>query len=171
MLFPTIQIYEHNSMIAFKVPSEATPFAEYPKCSVKIRHHGANGFLFENLETKDDIAYVADADDVLNASSVSYGATRALVYAALSAFFCSVVTSDPGSVSELQDIEAALDLANFDLTVGNSKEVTYYSGVAAGNPSGNKNVETIVYKTGVTTILTQTFTWDADDDLLTEVNS
>lgn len=50
---------------------------------------------------------------------------------------------------------------------GNSVEFTYYTGVVAGNPSGNKNIQTAVYKTGAATIATETFTYDAADDVLT----
>jgi hypothetical protein len=56
---------------------------------------------------------------------------------------------------------------NFDLVPGNSVEITYYSGVAAGNPSGTTdNIETIVYKTGATTIATKTLSYNANDDII-----
>jgi len=58
---------------------------------------------------------------------------------------------------------------NFDDITGNSKTFTYYAGVEAGNPSGNKNVKTIVYAGSIS--LTKTFTYDAQDDVLTIVNS
>ena len=64
-------------------------------------------------------------------------------------------------------IENYTNLSAWDAVAGNSKEFTYYSGVSAENPSGEKNVESIIYKTGITTIVTRTFTWDADDDVLT----
>lgn len=59
------------------------------------------------------------------------------------------------------------DLDTWDKIAGNSKEFTYYSGVTPENPSGNKNVESILFKTGVTTILTQSFTYDSEDDVIT----
>ena len=55
--------------------------------------------------------------------------------------------------------------------VGYSKEIAYYSGVVAGNPSGNKNVESIAYKNGALTEITKTFTYDANDDVLTITNT
>jgi hypothetical protein len=56
----------------------------------------------------------------------------------------------------------------WDAIPGNSKEFTYYSGEVAGNPSGNTdNIQTIVYKTGVSTILTRTFTYNSSDNILT----
>ncbi len=54
---------------------------------------------------------------------------------------------------------------------GNSLAFTYYSGVVTGNPSGNTNVESIAYMTGVTTVFTQTFTYDANDNVLTLVTT
>lgn len=75
-------------------------------------------------------------------------------------------------LTELENIGISIDLTNFELTPGNSKEITYW-GAADGtyNPSGNKNIDTIVYKTGVTTVLTQKFTWDLADDLVKIENS
>jgi len=55
--------------------------------------------------------------------------------------------------------------------VGYSQTISYYTGVVAGNPSGNKNVSTIVYADGVTPVLTKTFTYDALDDVLTIINT
>jgi hypothetical protein len=52
---------------------------------------------------------------------------------------------------------------------GNSIEFTYYIDTGGGaNPSGNKNVLTAIYKTdaGATTVVTQTYTWDTDDDVV-----
>ena len=55
----------------------------------------------------------------------------------------------------------------WDSIAGNSIEFTYYTDTGGGaNPSGNKNIETAIYKTGVATIVTKTFVWDADDDVL-----
>ena len=51
---------------------------------------------------------------------------------------------------------------------GNSIEYAYYSGVEAGNPSGNKNLKTATYKKGTDTVFTVTYTWDSSDDILTE---
>ena len=57
----------------------------------------------------------------------------------------------------------------WDTIVGNSKVFAYYTGTGSGaNPSGNtNNIQTITYKTGSTTILTRTFTYDASDNVLT----
>jgi hypothetical protein len=65
--------------------------------------------------------------------------------------------------------ESTLQLAVWDQIIGNSKEITYYAAgpTPAENPSGNKNVQSVIYKEGVSTIITQTFTYDVDDDVLT----
>ena len=54
----------------------------------------------------------------------------------------------------------------WDRIVGNSIEFTYYTTIVANNPSGNKNVATAVYKDGGVTQFTQTFAYDASDDVL-----
>lgn len=66
--------------------------------------------------------------------------------------------------------ESTLQLSVWDAIPGNSIEMTYYTGVEAGNPSGTTtNVKTIVYKEGVTTIVTKTLTYNSVDDVLTIV--
>lgn len=54
------------------------------------------------------------------------------------------------------------------LTVpGNSVSYTYYSGVVPGNnPSGNTNVETIVFSDGGGAVFTQTYSYNLSDDLV-----
>lgn len=55
---------------------------------------------------------------------------------------------------------------------GNSKELVYYVGVEAGNPSGSTdNVKTITFKTGATIILVQTLTYNSSDNVLTITTS
>lgn len=47
------------------------------------------------------------------------------------------------------------------------KTFAYYTGIVAGNPSGNKNVQTITYtSTGLTTAV-ETFAYDSLNDVLT----
>jgi hypothetical protein len=73
--------------------------------------------------------------------------------------------------SETQNITIAqtdlfnlMSRSNWTSSLGNSVEYTYYAGVEAGNPSGTTtNVKTVVYKTGVTTIFTQTIAYNAAD--------
>lgn len=73
--------------------------------------------------------------------------------------------SSPTSViSILQSIETSIVNSNWAYLSGNSIEYTYYAGVEAGNPSGTTtNVKTAAFKTGVSTIFTQTFAYDAND--------
>lgn len=73
--------------------------------------------------------------------------------------------------SETQNITIAqtdlfnlMSRSNWTSSLGNSVEYTYYAGIEAGNPTGTTtNVKTVVYKTGVTTIFTQTITYNAAD--------
>lgn len=78
-------------------------------------------------------------------------------------------TSGVASEVTLDAIHTLVDLiedsATFDDTTGNSKSYAYYSGVEAGNPSGNKNIQTITYAGTLTTV--KTFTYDSVDDVLT----
>lgn len=54
--------------------------------------------------------------------------------------------------------------ANWTSEIGNSTAYTYYAGIEAGNPSGTTtNIKTIAYKTGITTIFTQTIAYNAAD--------
>ena len=56
----------------------------------------------------------------------------------------------------------------WDRIPGNSIEFTYYTGAAAGNPSGStSNIETATYKDDGVTSFTQTFTYDGNDNILT----
>lgn len=77
-----------------------------------------------------------------------------------------------GTAYALMDIltqsffDSSSSLTNVSITPGNSIEVTYYSGVAAGNPSGTTtNIETLVYKSGTTVIATKTIEYNAADDI------
>jgi len=65
--------------------------------------------------------------------------------------------------------------ANWEFVAGNSKEMTYYPtsvpGTDPNNPSGNENLQTVVFKQGVSTIITQTFTYDTSDRIVTLVTT
>lgn len=54
---------------------------------------------------------------------------------------------------------------------GNSLELSYYSGVDANNPSGNKNIKAVKYIKAGRVRLTKTMTYDADDDVLTVITT
>jgi hypothetical protein len=57
--------------------------------------------------------------------------------------------------------------SNWIYTIGNSIETTKYTGVETGNPSGSTdNVKTVVYKTGATTVITQTMEYDMSNDVI-----
>lgn len=70
-------------------------------------------------------------------------------------------------ITELQAIKLATQLNIWDKIAGNNKLISYFSGVAAGNPSGNvENIQTIQFRTGTTVIITQTFVYNAADNVL-----
>lgn len=55
---------------------------------------------------------------------------------------------------------------NWSTRVNKSKVIAYYSGVAAGNPSGNKNIESITFFDSGNPVLKQTFEYDLQDDVI-----
>jgi NADH:ubiquinone oxidoreductase subunit D len=66
--------------------------------------------------------------------------------------------------TNINSLLTSTELSNWETIVGNSKEFTYYAGVEPGNPSGTiTNIKTIIYKQGVTTIITQTIAYNAAD--------
>ena len=58
---------------------------------------------------------------------------------------------------------------NWTTRVNKSKVIAYYSGVSAGNPSGNKNVESITFFDSGNPVLKQTFEYDLQDDVIFQV--
>jgi hypothetical protein len=160
-LFLTIQVYEQDGAIVFKNPADSAPFAAYPKGSVKLRNYGISGFLFERIVDNADIAYVEEADDILDINSISYGLTRSAVYELLYPILS--ITSMLDELSEL---------ANFDMIPGNNINITYYPGVDTGNPSGNtNNIYTIVYSTGMTVVATKTLSYNAADNVISVITT
>jgi hypothetical protein len=55
---------------------------------------------------------------------------------------------------------------NWTTRVNKSKVIAYYSGVAVGNPSGNKNIESITFFDSGNPVLKQTFEYDLQDDVI-----
>jgi hypothetical protein len=160
-LFSTIQVYEQDGAIVFKDPADTAPFAAFPKGSIKIRNYGVSGFLFEREVDGADIAFVEEADDVLDITAVPYGVTRSNVYKLL-----YPVLSTTSILDELAE------LASFDMIPGNNIDITYYPGIDAGNPSGNtNNIYTIVYSTGMTVIATKTLSYNAADNVISVITT
>lgn len=165
-LFSTIQIYEQDGSIVFKDPAESEPFASYPKGSVKFRNYGISGFLFEREVDSANIAFVEEADDILDITATPYDTTRSAVYIALNAFInTNVITGTVTSSNTV--LENLAELESFDMVSGNNVSITYYPGIDTGNPSGNtNNIWTIVYSTGATVIATKTLSYNADDNII-----
>jgi len=62
--------------------------------------------------------------------------------------------------------------STWDTTVGNTKTFTYYAGAGPGHPAATTTeVQTIVYSDGGGVVFTQTFTYDASNNVLTIVVS
>lgn len=77
------------------------------------------------------------------------------------------VTGDPTTGGGGGSATAAnQEIEIWDKIPGNSIVFTYYAGVEAGNPSGNKNVKIADYQTAAVSQFTQTFAYDADDDVI-----
>jgi hypothetical protein len=160
-LFTTIQVYEQDGAIVFKDPAELEPFAAFPKGSIKVRNYGISGFLFEREVDSANIAFVEEADDVLDSTAAPYGVTRALVYDLLYPIL--------STTSILEDLS---ELASFDMIPGNNINITYYPGIDVGNPSGNtNNIYTIVYTTGMTVIATKTLSYNAADNVISVITT
>lgn len=84
---------------------------------------------------------------------------------------CSCSSSSTSNAN-LQKLSETADNANWTVIVGNSVAYNYYAGVAAGNPSGNtNNIETAVFSDTTGVVFTQTFTYDANDNVLSIVVS
>jgi hypothetical protein len=84
----------------------------------------------------------------------------------------TMITALNSANTSLDNIELYSYRANWTTVIGNSIEYTYYAGVEAGNPTGaTTNVKTIVYKTGITTIFTQTIAYNAADLVISIITS
>lgn len=105
---------------------------------------------------RDDIKKLAQA---LNCACQS-ASTQEELLTAIQAIL-TTIDADTSAILTLEELE------NWTNIAGNSKEFTYYTDAGGGaNPSGNNNVATVLYKTGVTTVLTQTFIYDINDNVL-----
>ena len=170
-LFSTIQVYEQDGAIVFKNPADTEPFASYPKGSIKFRNYGVSGILFEREVDSADIAFVEEASDVLDISSLPYGATRLLLYAALNTFINTNVITGSVTSSNLV-LESLAELANFDMIPGNNINITYYTGIDTGNPSGSTdNAYIIVYTTGTTIIATKTLSYNSANNVISVITT
>lgn len=84
----------------------------------------------------------------------------------------TMITALNSANTSLDNIELYSYRANWTTVIGNSIEYTYYAGVEAGNPTGaTTNVKTIAYKTGITTIFTQTIAYNAADSVISIITS
>lgn len=91
-----------------------------------------------------------------------------------------VASNSAGTTTTTQQVESLLssidsvvgniftivNFSNWESVQGNTIEFTYYTGTTADNPSGKANLATKVFKTGATTVFTQTFSYNAADDIV-----
>lgn len=47
---------------------------------------------------------------------------------------------------------------------GRTIEFTYFAGITAENPSGNANIQTVLYLEDEHLVLTNTYEWNTDDE-------
>lgn len=81
------------------------------------------------------------------------------------------VVLDNSTLVTLNKISNYLEFESWDKIIGNSLIMSYYTGIEAGNPTGNANIKQMVYKRGVTTIVTTTYSYDATDKVISVVAS
>lgn len=76
-----------------------------------------------------------------------------------------------GQVTTSQELLLIVQREGWTLIAGNSLDITYFAGVDARNPSGSTtNVDTIEYVDSSGVVLTQEFTYNADD-LVTNITA
>ena len=97
------------------------------------------------------------------------GLTQPLTDTQLRAANVNVTVSNPTTATETGLAkETKQNLAVWEAIAGNNKTLAYYVGLAAGNPSGStSNIQTIQFKTGASVIVTQNFTYDSNNNILT----
>jgi len=106
---------------------------------------------------------IKDGIDALNVSLATLKTEHDETQAAIAAAEAAQLLRDERQID-------LLELNNWDKVAGNNREIVYYpsepAGTTAGNPSGNKNAQSIAYKKAGVTVFTQTFTYDSDDDVI-----
>lgn len=101
--------------------------------------------LVKDTVTGDYYIYSLSKDGQGNVSVVYYDVAGAVIV--------------PPNPVEFVDPTFYLQLATWDNIPGNSKEINY------GTVNGAKEVTSIVYKTGIVTVATQTLAYDIDNDV------
>lgn len=79
-----------------------------------------------------------------------------------------VAAGGDASEAKQDDIISELKLEGWTNTPDNSQEFVYYIEGEIGNPSDDiNNVKYIIYKEGINTVITKTFTYDENNNVLT----
>ena len=145
--FAEIKIYELGGGVAFEEVGASVPFLVLPKGQSTIKSWGTSGFLFENIVTGDVIAFVAEFDDVLDATSTPYGVDQIAVFAALGGFFFDLGgggAADLATVLGLGNITGPEDIIFdefFGLAFNNNSRLR--EGTIDAGLGGNKGISQI----------------------------
>ena len=111
----------------------------------------------------------------LNTDNIALGNSVASLDAKMSTLLAEDFATQTTLVqlyTSAQSTDTTLLRTGWNTRAGDVSTFSYYSGVVAGNPSGNtSNVQTVVLSNGGGTVLTQTFTYDANDNPLTVTTS
>jgi len=131
------------------------------------------GLTFDKFKQFDFNLIFSNADriasDVLGFQFTLTGGTGTLQYT-------TFTDSAEDNESELSKMRVLLEqirnnsdaekYSNWTDRVNKSKSIVYYSGVTTGNPSGNKNIESITFFDSGNAVLKQIFEYDLQDDVI-----
>jgi len=138
--------------------------------NAKSGNKGSNhNFEFRNLTLLGQILAASGGGSGPVAGG-STEATQLLVKALLE----QIEASNDLIVASNGNIDDNIDASTWDTTVGNSKILSYYAGSVAGHPAtSTSEVETIEFRSdgGAVLHFTQTFTYDAANNVLTIVTT
>lgn len=161
-----VKIYEQETVLFFQVEGESLQVFQKGELTVEQKE---GNILFFN-----DGKFVFSACGVENVRKENndiYAENYTDLVVALSDFLG--VKSDSASTDTiLSDILTIERQANWTSIIGNSLEVAYYAGVEAGNPSGStSNIKTVAYKTGATTVYTQTIAYNLANNIVSVITT
>ena len=79
----------------------------------------------------------------------------------------SSLNQESTQANVLSQLQGTL-LSQWQFIAGNSLSIQYFTGISASNPSGNtNNISSITFLQGATVVLTQSLTYDINDNVLT----
>lgn len=112
-----------------------------------------------------------EQEAILSAISIAtgLGATEATLL--LANALLTTIDADTSAIAlDTAAISANIDASTWDTTIGNTKTFSYYAGTQPGHPAtSTTEVRTIAFSDGGGLVFTQTFTYDAANNVLTIV--